>query len=333
MNQRPILSLIIPVYNVEKYIQDCLNSIFSQNVDSNLYEVIIINDGSSDASMEVVNQFTNNSNLKIINQTNQGLSLARNKGMDVSSGEFIWFIDSDDWILPNSIKTIINSIKKNPEVDVFSSVLKVIQENTNISRLDFSPTIYKLSGKEYLQHNYNAGASTRFILRKTFLNENNLRFYPHILHEDGIFGYSMLYMAKTIIILKEPIYVYRQRNGSIMDSITVQSCFDLVKGHKILKGFMNNYVSKEDKQWFQLQIFAMLSCCFIFSPKIYNTPEFLQFYRTNKKYIQKEANIFFHSNWNIIRIFFLKISPFYYFKFRLMIKNIYRCQKTNGIKK
>ena len=322
-NSSTLLSLIIPVYKVERYIEQCLNSIYTQNIPENLYEVIIVNDGTPDNSMKIVEKFYSHKNLKIINQENQGLSLARNNGMSISHGEYIWFIDSDDWLLPNSISTVISEIKNNITVDVFSTRLLMAFENTEKTKIDFNPCIYQLSGKQYLTKRYNVGASQRFIIKKTFLHQNMLSFYPHILHEDGVFGYMMLYFAQNIKILKDPVYAYRLRQeGSIMSSISVKSCYDLIKGHKILKEFMYKKVDKQEYIWYQIHIFSMISACFIMAQKIINNPEFMSFYRDNKLYIKKEAQIMVNSDWSFIRYLLLRISPYYYFKIRNSIINV-----------
>ena len=105
-----LVSIIVPVYNVEVYILDCLNSIFAQ--DYTTIEVIAINDGSTDTSLEILNNYAaKESRLKIITQNNKGLSGARNTGLDYASGEIIVFVDSDDIISPNLVSRCINCFK------------------------------------------------------------------------------------------------------------------------------------------------------------------------------------------------------------------------------
>ena len=102
------LSLIIPVYNVEQYIGRCLQSCLSQaNVTAEDYELVIVNDGTKDNSMQVVEEMTRGcTNITVINQHNQGLSMARNVGLKAAKGEYVWFIDSDDWIESNMIEEL-----------------------------------------------------------------------------------------------------------------------------------------------------------------------------------------------------------------------------------
>ena len=97
-----ILSIIIPVYNVEKYVEKCIRSCENQDIPKENYEVIVVNDGSPDGSLAIVERLANEfSNIKVINQENKGLSMARNTGLEAAKGEYVWFVDSDDWIEEN----------------------------------------------------------------------------------------------------------------------------------------------------------------------------------------------------------------------------------------
>ena len=103
------LSIIVPVYNVEPHIRPCIESIFNQGLDEKDYEVIIVNDGSTDKSMEMITDIiSQHNNIIIINQENQGLSMARNNGIEKASGEYIQFVDSDDLLIDNSLPYLLN---------------------------------------------------------------------------------------------------------------------------------------------------------------------------------------------------------------------------------
>ena len=106
----PKFSIIVPVYNVEEYIDDCLKSIFNQSFKD--FEVIVVNDGTKDNSMDIVKNY----DVKVINQENAGLSAARNTGVKSSTGEYLLFIDSDDYIEKDLLKNINNNLKDNPDV-------------------------------------------------------------------------------------------------------------------------------------------------------------------------------------------------------------------------
>lgn len=103
------LSIVIPIYNMELYIERCLSSILSSK--STAIEVICINDGSNDSTLEIINsKFDDDIRLKVINQKNKGVSSARNKGIEISTGEYVWFIDPDDWLEKNAINIVLNTI-------------------------------------------------------------------------------------------------------------------------------------------------------------------------------------------------------------------------------
>ena len=113
------LSIIIPVYNVELYLRECLDSVFIQDLTG--CEVIVVNDGSTDDSPTIIDEYRSlyPSFLRVINKKNGGLSSARNSGLEAARGEYIYFIDSDDYLKPFAIKTILNSIITNNGIDVF----------------------------------------------------------------------------------------------------------------------------------------------------------------------------------------------------------------------
>ena len=107
-----ILSIIIPVYNVEKYIRKTLESIFESTFPKSEFEVIVVNDGTKDNSISIVNEFAAKfDNLKIINQENQGLSVARNTGLKAARGKYVWFVDSDDWVEYDSLPFLLKHLE------------------------------------------------------------------------------------------------------------------------------------------------------------------------------------------------------------------------------
>ena len=286
-----ILSLIIPVYKVEAFIYQCLNSIFSQIPKNSNIEVVIVNDGTPDNSMEIVRGFSSYPQLKIVEQDNQGLSVARNTGLSHANGEYVWFIDSDDWLLPNAISDVLSNIEKHPEVSVFSTILEEHIEKDNKIEQEYFPIKKDLSGKEYLQLRYKQGASQRFIFKKAFLEKYNLSFYPGILHEDGLFGYQMLYWADKIRILEKPVYAYRIRQeGSIMTSISMRTPKDMLFIHKKLIQFCKTKVATEDKLWYRLRIFSILINLFQFSKGLAFNSDFKQFHKENRIYLNEEAD-------------------------------------------
>lgn len=287
------LSIIIPVYKVEEFIKNCLESVYAQDVPIDSYEVIVVNDGTPDNSMNIVLEFANKyENLRIINQENRGLSVARNNGLNVALGEYVWFVDSDDWIKENCLKKIMDLIDDH-QTDVLSMpLLYFYEQKGKINKEDFyASKIQIISGKEYLFNKFPYGASQRYILKRAFLSKNNLNFYPDLLHEDGVFGPKILYMAKQVCVLNQSFYNYRIRSlGSIMSSWKKKNSEDLVFGYKILELFVNNLNIKEpDKSKFNSVIIDNLLASIIFARTKWGTQDFLAFYSQNRSFIAQKG--------------------------------------------
>ena len=111
------LSIVIPVYNTEPYLEKCLGSCLKQDIDISDYEIVIVNDGTKDNAMSVAERFGDEyPNVRIISQENAGLSVARNVGLSHSEGDYVWFVDSDDYISQNSLGLVFEKISENPDV-------------------------------------------------------------------------------------------------------------------------------------------------------------------------------------------------------------------------
>ena len=246
---QPLLSIIVPIYKVEKYLRKCLNSIFSQDVDISLYEVILVNDGTPDNSMNIVSEFSAKyTNLRVLNQTNQGLSVARNNGMKIASGDYFWFVDSDDTIVSGGIKKIVDIISSN-QVDVVAMLLQKDYELTGkIEKCLQSKYLAGkgiVSGYEYLNDEGKESPAQLFVMRRSFLEEHNLSFYPYILHEDIQFCLRMLYFAKSIYLLNDNIYNYLIRTrGSITSDFSIRNCKSYLEIAKSLFDFREKFVEK-----------------------------------------------------------------------------------------
>lgn len=324
------LSIIIPVYKTEKYIDTCLKSIFIQDVGIDSYEVIIVNDGSPDKSMNIIRKYENlYSNIKVILQENQGLSVARNSGLAVAQGKYVWFVDSDDTIVPNSIRYLFKIMEQFPLTDIFASLLIRVNEKTGIEQIDKfnSLPIDIILGKEYLFNNFYFGASQRFIIRNSFLNENGLLFLKGVYHEDGEFGVRMLYLASSMHILNKPVYKYLVRSsGSIMSSWRLKNSEDLIKIYFSLVSFSVRYVTKEDARKFNYIIYEILLCSIYFAGEQWNTLIFKLFYKKNKALIKEKARQFINPiNYGFsvsLKSFICYISPLGLFKLKKKLKEL-----------
>ena len=291
----PLLSIIVPIYNVSKYIEDCVISLFSAA--SNDVEFLFIDDKTQDDSLDkLLSVISNNPHLEnqisILRHTiNQGLSAARNTGLREATGDYVWFVDSDDWLKNNSLDIVLSLIKKF-SVDVFVTPLDWIIEGEFDGKKDiFVENDLQLKGKSYFLKKYPSGASPRFIIKREFLIENELYFVPGILHEDGEFGPRMLMLAQQVYVIKEPLYNYRIRaSGSIMSSWSKKNSDDLIFIYNNLSSFGKERIAdKSDRVHYDVLIFNILLSSIFFAKKYWKTSSFIDFYNENKKFIRREA--------------------------------------------
>lgn len=324
-----ILSIIVPVYKVERYIQACISSIYSQNVPEDKFEVIIVNDGTPDGSIELISSIIGQkSNVKIINQENQGLSIARNNGFKVAKGEYVWFVDSDDTLLPESIDRVLTALKDHKGVDVIATVLLQKKENNGVTKLEYTPDFSVRTGREYMFRGNRLGASQRYILRKKFLLENNLLFMPNVYHEDGEFGHKMMYLAKSVYVMPEPVYCYLLRSsGSIMSTRKMKMNYDLIAIYKELEGFCKSKVEERDKIRFLSLAANCLYDTILFSRRVILTNEFKHFYLENKDYIHHVAGQFLlhlrEIGWrNYIRALHFYFCPLAWTKIKTIVRQV-----------
>lgn len=227
------LSIIIPVYNVEEYISRCLDSIYTQNIDEKYFEVITVDDGTKDNSVEIIKRYQEkHKNLILFSQENTGLSGARNAGLKLASGEYIWFVDSDDWLTDKALETVFNVIER--KYDVISTTLIYSYDDSTSNYPERTLNCDKfIEPSDYIL-NYSLGASQRYIIKHEYLLKHKLVFFTGILHEDGEFGPRLVAHCNYIYLLAQPVYHYYQRaTGSIMSSWKLKNSEDLIKISKM----------------------------------------------------------------------------------------------------
>lgn len=214
------LSIIVPVYNVEQWLLRCLKSLFAQNLIEDEFELLIINDGSKDNSLSIADNFASfHSNVKVISRENGGLSAARNTGLTHASGNYVWFVDSDDFIEPNSIKRPLEFAEKY-QLDVMCFYFQLAHENGGTEHFGYKPrhSGMVLTGPDFVSETGFVMSPWAAIYRRDFLMENGLRYMEGILHEDEEFSPRAQFLAKRIAHLPDVVYNYFQRSGSIMKS-------------------------------------------------------------------------------------------------------------------
>lgn len=211
------LSVIVPVYNTEQYLRRCLDSLVVQDFSSEDYEILVVNDGSTDGSLNILHEYAEKySNIHIFTQTNAGVSAARNKGIDEAKGRFICFVDSDDAIVPNGLSYVYNRFVKD-SVDMIRFFVKFETEGDVVSPPTpplKSSVIFEGEGWNYL---YKYGCETfsvGFLYRRSFIKKGNLYFGDYKWSEDLLFVTLFLLLNPRIISVSFNLYRYYIRPNS-----------------------------------------------------------------------------------------------------------------------
>lgn len=236
----PLLSIVIPVYNVEAYLRQCLDSVLKSDGAQNC-EVILVNDGSTDSSPEICREYTEQyGNVRLVNQPNQGLSEARNTGIRHATGKYILFLDSDDFLYEGSLKYILSNIEGST-TDIFLGRAYKYYQDTDTYRLsqkDYVPLAGKKPAEAFLtliSGNDFWFAAWLVIIEREFLLSHNLFFMKGIYHEDELWVPSVFMTAATIGFMNKGFYCYRlNRAGSIVSKPNIKLLFDkLIVGEKL----------------------------------------------------------------------------------------------------
>ena len=205
------ISVVIPVYGVEKYIRQCLESIINQTY-KNL-EIIVVNDGTKDNSMKIVEEYLVDKRIKIVNKENGGAATARNEGIKISTGEYIALIDGDDWLELNTFEELLKLIEDKDDIVVFDFYKfdeirqKIKKKNTTIK--EFKNNIP--DKKKYLISIY-GNESCNKLYRREFLEKFNIK-YEKMLYEDVFWKFETFLQAEKIKITEKKYYYYR--NGRV----------------------------------------------------------------------------------------------------------------------
>lgn len=226
------LSIIVPVYNVEKYVRPCIESIFKQGLDDSRFEVIIVNDGSTDHSMEMIADIIqSHSNITVINQENLSLSVARNNGIAMAKGEYILMPDSDDLLIENSLSFLLEKALETKADLIVADFLKMTDEQINnlpnTPYKDFS--VQEKTGEELFLEDLNPHECFvwRTLYRRGFILDNELKFVPGIYCQDVPFTHEAYIKAKKCIRTPWLLYIYRQgRLGAASISFSMKRALD-----------------------------------------------------------------------------------------------------------
>ena len=213
--EKPLVSIVVPIYNIEEYLEECLNCLVNQTLKN--IEIICVNDASTDNSLEILNGFSqNDERIKVINnETNQGLSITRNNGLKAAKGEYIAFIDSDDLIETDAYEKLYNEAKEHGQDMIVYNFkrfddggvewFEIVQQNSNIDEY-----VEKTNIIEHPELIWNTIATNKLI-KRDLLIKNDLRFLENRLYEDLLFSTQVQCLADSIGIYPDVIYKWRLR--------------------------------------------------------------------------------------------------------------------------
>ncbi len=212
------LSIIIPIYNVEKYILPCIESIYQQGLDENDYEIILVNDGTTDNSMGMIGDLINqHSNVIVLEQDNQGQAIARNKGFSYAHGDYVIMIDSDDLLIKNTLSPLLDkAISYDADLTIGNFLELHDEEILNLFFINppLISTERKTGNELLLELNPHHCYIWRIIYKREFLTKNNIKFTPGITYEDVPFIHECYIKAKKCQVLNWAFYIYRKGHES-----------------------------------------------------------------------------------------------------------------------
>ena len=275
------MSVVVPVYNVEEYLPTCIESLLDQDI---TIEIILINDGSTDDSGMIADQYANqDKRIKVIHQENGGASAARNAGLEIAQGEYIAFIDSDDWVKQNSLGELYREATKHQADMVMGNMLFYYQDGSLSNPSNPAPKDIcniLLSGKDgfvkLAKANVYSSMACNYIYCKKFLDKIQASFEEGIMCEYELWSPVVFYQADKFLITDINFYYYRQREGSVMHASSLRQRMKALfrVGNRLTEfaghlDFMGE--DGEFKNWLYVNIFWIYSKAFMFLSRIKDT--------------------------------------------------------------
>jgi glycosyltransferase involved in cell wall biosynthesis len=261
----PKTSVIIPVYNLEEYIEEGIKSILNQTFKD--IEVIAVNDGSSDNSLDILKSFANKDNrVSVVDlPENRGQSAARNEGFKQASGKYIYYFDGDDILKENALEILFNEAESN-DLDIVNFDAETFYHD---EKLDFDPNYNRIdkipdkifNGKEYFDYlvlnNLLTVSTPLNLIRRNYIIEKNLKFIEGIIHEDEIYITNLYIEARTVKHIDKVLYKRRIRSNSTMTS--KKSRYNLISYIKVISELKKVYFKKHKSKSMELKINSIFS--------------------------------------------------------------------------
>lgn len=299
----PLITIIVPVYNLDKYLDKCLHSIYNQTYTK--WECIIINDHSTDDSERIAKEWCEKDKRfsYIFNETNQGLSNNRNIGINNAKGEYIIFIDSDDWIEENFLQAFIPHIK-NENTLLVQDVIRDYPNHQEVKTQEYNNENFAIPQdlKRLLSnYRYTQGYAWNKLFNISVIKKNNLRFIPNTVNEDEVFYFEYMQRITHIIFLENAHYHYIQREGSMSKTPKFEPCYNyLVHTIRVLKQIEANMINMDEQSKTFIQNYIKNRFSSIFQLCLrnsiyynnYSNQDKIKFLRLLKDLLKEHKNLF-----------------------------------------
>lgn len=259
---KPKISIIVPIYNVEEYLTECIESILNQTFKE--FELILVNDGSTDNSGDICEKYKNiDDRIKVIHKNNGGVSSARNAGLSIAEGKFIGFVDSDDLIHVEMYEALYKLAVDN-EADIVSASVKCFNDIKELDKIESSNYKINIYENNIIEANYNDELNEVAVWNKIYKSKifSNIRFPEGRIYEDVSTTYKLYLNCNKLVDIKRELYFYRVRAGSITRNKFNDKRFDIVPMYEEQYSILHdkyNYIGERIKY----DYYVNLKCIFI----------------------------------------------------------------------
>lgn len=276
------ISVIVPVFNSEKYVGRCIDSIIAQTYSN--WEAILVDDGSKDNSLSILHKYEKNEHrIKVIHQANSGPGIARNTGIKKATGDYIVFVDSDDVIKPNYFKKLSKE-----KADVIFIDIDQVDEKFNVIRKEYM-SIYRTLPKDDFLRNQMTGkiqwGGVRKAVKSEFLQKRNITFSEHRIGEEAIYSFMLMHYAESFSFIKGPVYTYVNHAGSQSDTKEDDPWGDVVsslKNRVIQLNLYQQYADTINSFWVTAAVVSLDKMAKKYSYDVYSVKA--------REYIKKFSN-------------------------------------------
>lgn len=226
------LSIVIPMYNAGPFIRKCLDSCLVQDIGKDEYEIIVVNDGSTDDGPAIVEEL----GIKLVSQPNSGPSVARNKGLSMAGGDYVWFVDADDSLEENCVGGMLAEAQG---ADILAFGMRNILPDGKVESIFSYPSSGRMTGPDFfnVQNEKLKLCSPLYLFRRDLLSSNGLSYVTGLYHEDSEFIPKAVYLAEEVVVSRKVPYIRLVHPGSIMNTMNPRRPMDLVRVIRLLEQF------------------------------------------------------------------------------------------------